>query len=293
VRSFAGEYAATLANSVIVMRTDSLSTHTQRLETSRKSGCLDVSRPRAFLSHLALSAGIVAVVCALIFFVWYPDPYFQAVGTWNVLRVLVGVDLVLGPVLTLILFKPGKWGLKFDLAFIACVQLAALFYGVTVIYRERPYFTVFAVDRLMVHAYKDVDSTEWQDALESGRLQRKPWRGPLLVVATRPTDHAAYQRLIDETVFRGLPDIDRRPEFWNRYAQQAQQVVARQQPLATLRAARPQAAAAIADVAGRLGLTEERLGFVPMIAKNRDVSMIVDAATGAPLEVIDVDPWIR
>jgi hypothetical protein len=275
------------------MRTDSLSTHTEQLETSRNSSWLDVSRPRAFLSHLALSAGIVAVVCTLIFFVWYPDPYFQAVGAWNVLRVLVGVDLVLGPVLTLILFKPGKWGLKFDLAFIACVQLAALVYGVTVIYRERPYFTVFAVDRFTVHAYKDVDATEWQDAVEAGRVEAKPWRGPMLAVATRPTDEAAYQRLIDETVFGGLPDIDRRPEFWSRYAEQAQQVVARQQPLATLRAARPQAAAAIADVTRRLGVTEERLGFVPMIAKNRDVSMIVDAATGAPLEVIDVDPWIR
>ena len=110
---------------------------------SRKSW-LEISRRRAFLTHLALSATIVGIACAAIFFIWYPRPYFEATGAWHVLRVLIGVDLVLGPLLTLIVFKPGKWGLKFDLCAIALVQLAALIYGLTTIYEERPYFTVFA-----------------------------------------------------------------------------------------------------------------------------------------------------
>jgi hypothetical protein len=264
---------------------------TEQLEARRVPLWLQVSRPRAFMGHLALSAVVVGAVCALIFFVWYPHPYFQAIGAWIVLRILVGVDLVLGPVLTLILFKPGKRGLKFDLAFIACVQLAALGYGVNVIYRERPYFNVFAVDRFTVYAYRDVDSEQWNAALAAGRLDAKPWRGPTLVVATRPSDSAGYQRLIDETL-AGKPDIDRRPEFWRRYEEDVAQIVARQRPLAALRAARPESSAAIVALATRLGLPEERLGFLPMTAKNRDVSVIVDATAGELLEVIDVDPWI-
>lgn len=274
------------------MSAGSLSARTEPLETSRVPRWLDVSRPRAFSSHLALSAVLVGIVCALIFFVWYPDPYFQAVGAFSVLRVLVGVDLVLGPVLTLILFKPGKWGLKFDLCFIACVQLAALVYGVTVIYTERPYVNVFAVDRFSIYSYRDIDGEQWQDALAAGRLDAKPWRGPVLAVATKPSDLAAAQRLLDETVFGGKPDIDRRPEFWSRYEEETAQVVAVQRPLAALRAARPDAAARIAALPARLGRLESGLGFVPMVAKNRDVTMIVDAQTGEPLEVIDVDPWI-
>ena len=274
------------------MSAGSLSARTEPLEARKVPTWLDVSRPRAFLSHLAVSAVLVGVVCALIFFVWYPHPYFQAVGAWSVLRILVGVDLVLGPVLTLILFKPGKWGLKFDLCFIACVQLAALVYGVTVIFQERPYVNVFAVDRFSVYAYRDIDREQWQHALAAGRLDAKPWRGPVLVVATRPTDLATSQRLLDETLFGGKPDIDRRPEFWSRYDAQAAQVVATQRPLAALRAARPDSAARIAALAARLDRPEESLGFVPMVAKNRDVTMIVDAATGEPLEVVDVDPWI-
>lgn len=275
------------------MLTSSSPTSLKPLATPRSSSWLDVSRSRAFSSHLALSTVVVGVVCAVIFFVWYPHPYFQAVGAWNVLRVLIGVDLVLGPLLTLVLFKPGKWGLKFDIAFIACVQLAALIYGVTVIYRERPYFNVFAVDRFTVYAKRDVDGTQWAEALAGNRVDPKPWRGPALTVASRPSDQAGLQRLIEETVFDGKPDIDRRPEFWSRYDEQAAQVVAAQRPLAALRDARPDATSAIDAIVGRVGLPESRLGFVPMVAKNRDVSMIVDATTGEPLEVVDVDPWIR
>ena len=240
-----------------------------------------------------MSAFVVGAVCALIFFVWYPHPYFQAVGAWSVLRILVGVDLVLGPVLTLILFKPGKRGLKFDLCFIACVQLAAFVYGITVIYGERPYVNVFAVDRFSVYAYRDIDGEQWEDALGAGRLDPKPWRGPALVVATKPADLAGAQRLLEETLFGGKPDIDRRPEFWSRYEEQAAQVIETQRPLSALRSGRPESVAAIGALAQRLGVPEERLGFVPMVAKNRDVTMIVDATTGEPLEVLDVDPWVR
>src|SRR5688500_20304254 len=124
------------------MFTGSVSALTAPLEAAQVPSWLQISRSRAFSTHLAFSAVIVGAVCALIFFVWYPHPYFQAVGAWNVLRILVGVDLVLGPVLTLILFKPAKRGPKLDLAFIPCVQVAALCHALTVICRDRPYFTV-------------------------------------------------------------------------------------------------------------------------------------------------------
>jgi hypothetical protein len=44
----------------------------------------------------------------------------------------------MGPLLTLIVFKPGKKSLKFDLSVIAMFQIAALAYGSYTIYQERP-----------------------------------------------------------------------------------------------------------------------------------------------------------
>jgi hypothetical protein len=267
-----------------------MATVMQKDHSYRHSSWLNVSRPRAVLTHLGMSSAIVGAACALIFIVWYPQPYFLATGASHVLGVLIGVDLVLGPLLTAIVFKPGKRGLKFDLAVIALVQIVAFVYGVTTIYRSRPYFTVFAVDRFYVLARGDVVSEELARH-ERDNWLIKPTRGPLFVAASRPTDLAAAQKLLDETVLQGKADIERRPDYWKPYADAAAQVGARAQPLAALKAAKPQAAAAIDALPGRLGVPEQRLGYLPLIARNRDLSFIVDVTSGAPLEVLDVDPW--
>ncbi len=75
-----------------------------------------MSRWKAAGIHLSISILIGLVVGALLFGVWYPPPFFHAAGADMLVLLLVGVDVVLGPLLTLIVFKSGKRGLKFDLA---------------------------------------------------------------------------------------------------------------------------------------------------------------------------------
>jgi hypothetical protein len=264
---------------------------TERTPATR--GWRNVSRGRAFATHLVTSATVVGTVCALIFFVWYPHPYFAATGAWGVLRILIGVDLVLGPLLTLIVFKPGKRGLEFDLAVIAVAQLAALVYGTSAIYQERPYAVVFAVDRFHVVARPDVAADELADPMLMApeRIGAKPFVGPLLVVATLPSDPEGRSRVI-EGMFDGKPDIEGRPLYWSSYASEAAQVTAKAQPVAALRAARPKAADPLDALTAELGRAEGSLGFLPLLTKERDLAMIVDLATGMPLDVLDVDPWI-
>lgn len=250
---------------------------------------LAVSRVRAFLTHTFGSAAVVGIVFLAVFYLWYPRPYFELAGTWHPLRVLIGVDLVLGPLLTLLLFKPGKKGLLFDLSAILVLQLAALAYGVTVIYSERPYFTVFAVDRFVVLARSEVDAEAWAQA--SNRVGGKPFVGTVLAVAEPPTDIAAQQRLLEETVFRGKPDIDRRPEFWSSYRERVAKIIARAKPLSALQTSRPDIRTQIAQLPAKLGLPSERLGFVPVLVGTRASALVIDTSTAKFLDVIDQDPW--
>jgi hypothetical protein len=263
------------------MNTTSYPAPGELLEEQRSRRSAGMSRRRAFLTHLGFSASIVALTCAVIFLVWYPHPYFQAAGAWHPLQVLIGVDLIV--------FKPGKKGLRFDVAFIVVVQLTAFVYGVHVLYSQRPYFNVFSVDRFALVPLEDVDATEWAEA--SKRIGSKPFAGPLEVVAVRPTETAAMQRLIDETVLRGKPDIDHRPEFWRPYAEHTAEIAARARPFSSLHSKSPEMTARIKQLPARLGLPENRLGVVPLAAGNRDLSLVIDTATAAPLEVLDVDPW--
>jgi hypothetical protein len=177
-----------------------------------------MNKLQAFLSHFAISAVIVGAVFAVIWFLWYPAPLFQVVGAWNIIRVLIVVDLVLGPLLTLVVYKPGKKGLVFDMGVIATIQLAALVYGVSAIYAERPCFMVFSVDRFEALSCKSVDLDQ---LAARDDLTRRSWWEPLYVVARMPDDPAARSRLLQEVMFEGKPDLPQRIEFWTNFDGQA------------------------------------------------------------------------
>jgi hypothetical protein len=102
-----------------------------------------MSRYRAFAIHFALSLAVFAALAALLLLVWYPDFLFATDGGWQGIRILAAVDLVLGPLLTLIVFKSGKPGLRFDLSCIAAVQTACLAAGLYVVHDERPVALVY------------------------------------------------------------------------------------------------------------------------------------------------------
>lgn len=250
----------------------------------QRSLLLSLSKRRAFLIHLTLSTLIVGTVCAIIFFVWYPGPYFDARGAWSILKVLVGVDLILGPTLTLLLYKPDKPGLLFDLIVIAIIQLSALIYGTTVFYQERPYFTVFAVDRFQVLARGEVDPV----SVDQAALGDKPLVGPLLIVAVLPDDPQAFQRLLEEVLFEGKPDLERRPEYWHPYAERSSDVLARGVPLERLAAARPDARRRVET----LLRDNPGLVYVPLVSGDRDFAFVIDPETAMPIEIVAVDPWL-
>ena len=59
------------------------------------------------------------------------------------MRIIIGIDLILGPLLTLIVFKAEKPGLKFDLTAIGTLQAACLAAGLYIVYSERPLFFIY------------------------------------------------------------------------------------------------------------------------------------------------------
>ena len=49
-----------------------------------------MSKLRAFLIHLTISATVVGAVFAIIFFFWYPAPYFRVSGANDIVGPAVG-----------------------------------------------------------------------------------------------------------------------------------------------------------------------------------------------------------
>lgn len=65
-------------------------------------------RVKVTLIHFLWSLIIFLVVVILLVFFWYPVPNFNASGGWQGLKIAASVDLVLGPLLTFVIFNPKK-----------------------------------------------------------------------------------------------------------------------------------------------------------------------------------------
>ncbi len=74
-----------------------------------------MNRWKAFAIHMGASLLLFLGLLLIIINVWFPGILFSIDGGWDGLKILLGVDLVLGPLLTLLVYKAGKPGLKFDL----------------------------------------------------------------------------------------------------------------------------------------------------------------------------------
>lgn len=136
--------------------------------------------------HLAISLLVGLLFVAVLRLLWFPGPFFSVSGATGLLSILVPVDVVLGPLLTLLVFKAGKPSLKFDLTVIALLQASALAYGAWVIAESRPAYVVFFGNQL--HVVRSTDLAE-----------NKPWQAPLAgpVWVGIPADGALAAELED------------------------------------------------------------------------------------------------
>jgi len=110
------------------------------------------------------------------FWLWYPSPLDKALGVANIFLLLLSIDVIIGPLLTLIVAKQGKRSLKTDLLTIATLQLAALVYGLYMVAQGRPVWIIYSNNRFeLVQAYEAViDSSSNQFTLS---LNGPVWGG--------------------------------------------------------------------------------------------------------------------
>jgi hypothetical protein len=245
-----------------------------------------MSRWRAAATHLAISACVAGAVVAFMLLVWYPPPMFQAMGGSGLVLILVGVDVVLGPALTLIVFRSGKRGMKFDLAVIAAFQVAALLYGAHVVSLARPAFIVFVKDQFQVATVVELDPEELKKA-KHPEFRSEPWLGPKLVLGVFPTDHKEQQELM----FLGLRGIDLQhfPKYYAPYEQGRAEILGRAWPLARVRKEEPTVAKVVDAWLASSGADEQKLRYLRLRGRDYWVAVLIDAGTAEPVKMLLTD----
>ena len=118
------------------------------------------NRWQAFGIHILISLLIFVVLAAVIYFWWYPGFLFRYDGGLEGIKLIAGVDFIIGPVLTLCVYKLGKKSLPFDLAAIGLLQAACLVGGMWTVWQTRPIAVVYAATQVLsipYGVYRDYD----------------------------------------------------------------------------------------------------------------------------------------
>jgi hypothetical protein len=245
-----------------------------------------LSRVRAALIHLTLSAVVAAMAAALVFLVWYPHPFEVLAGGVSLFLLITSVDVVMGPLLTFAVFDPRKAvaTLRRDLLVIGLLQLAALGYGLHTIYAARPAVLALEGDRFRVVTVVDV--VEKELPLAPPGLRELSVLGPRTVRTAKPS---AEER--DEALSMALAgnDLGTRPKFWRAWDDEARrEVKAAALPLADLMKSHAAQRQQIERAAARTGVARERVKYLPVLSRFADGVMLVDGVSG---EILDYAPF--
>lgn len=237
------------------------------------------SRPRFAthyaLRHLGLSVAVALLSAAFVFGLLYPPPYRAMLGVGSIFLLVLAVDVVCGPLLTLVLASPKKsrrerW---LDFSLVGVIQVLALLYGLHSVWLGRPTVLAFEMDRLVITTANEVEPAELDKAPEG--LRRLPWWGVLKVGTRRP---ANSQEML-ESVERGLAGISlaQQPGWWIPWDQAHEGMIARAKPVTELLARRSQDAAILQEAIHASGVPEANLRYLPLTSsKTLDWIVLLD-----------------
>ena len=160
-----------------------------------------MSRFQAFVIHFGISLLIFLALTWVIMTWWFPGIFFDIDGGWEGIRIIALVDLVLGPLLTLIVFKHGKPGLKLDLTLIGLFQAACLSAGIWVVHNERPLALVLVDDFFYSMSAEDYLSV----GIKPPDLSQFSKQGPKWVTVKLPEDINETQYIRRSALDSGVP----------------------------------------------------------------------------------------
>lgn len=242
----------------------------------------------AFGFHFLITLVLSAAAAALVFFVWFPEPFHDMLGGTRLFEIMVLCDLGLGPLSSFIVYnsRKSRRALLFDYTVIGVIQLTAFVYGVYAVANNRPAYVVYVGDRFEVIPAGAIEDA---DLARGGDYARRPHWGPQLVAIREASDAEELNKML----FSGLAgkDYSVLPEYYIPYEQDVAEVKQRSKPVSDLEKRHQEAQPLVARAVEELQLPVERLLWMPVMHKNGFWTVLLDAETGQPVSWLPVDPY--
>ena len=246
-----------------------------------------INRFLAFGIHLAISLLFALVAAALVSFGWYPGALATVTGVTPIFLLIVGVDVVVGPSLTLLVFDRAKKELQRDLSIIAVLQLIALGVGLQTVFSARPVYLVFAIDHFETVYATDLPQKVLTDAGNPG-FATLPFFGPKTIGARLPENIAPARGILERS--QQLLRLPLTPQYYVPYPEIAPEASKAARPLAALSAGPGSDQGRIVAIQQRFAAQPEPVGFLPVRGGDwaYELTALVRLDTGEVLEIIDL-----
>ena len=235
--------------------------------------------------HVRLSVLVAAAVILPLLLTWYPRPLFEAAGTARLPCFLAVLAAVTGPLVQSVMLRKGRPLTRSALRLVVIAQVVALAGCALALYVQRPVYLTFTVDRFDLVLARQIAPQDLAKA--TGQFTRRPLSGPVYAAAVQPSDPAEARRILDDAVSGGK-DLQNYPQHYVPYSQQAAAALKRAKPLAVIMERDPELLKRYFESSGREAAS---LRYLPMRARKKDGVVLLDAVTGAPLQVLLIDPW--
>ena len=242
-----------------------------------------LKRLKFFLSHLLISLFIAVFIVIWVFFIWYPTPLAKAICVTHIFLMMLAIDVIIGPILGLLVYKQGKKTLKFDLSCIIIIQLIALFYGVFNIAQARPVWIVLNDDQFELIQSNSIIT----EGLQNANLQFKTpsLLKPKYVAAELAEDTNIRNSNTFDFMLNGI-SIAQRPERYVEISQEKSKIQQRGISLKELNEVNNKE-----DVANVLAKYPEANAYLPLKASSIDMTVLINRNTGEIVKIVDLRPW--
>ncbi|EPF93058.1 hypothetical protein GCM10025882_06240 [Acinetobacter gyllenbergii] len=236
---------------------------------------------KAFAVHLSLSA-LVGLVCAFIIYkVWFIAPLEIATKITPIFLMMVGIDIVVGPLLTFLVYKKGKKTLKFDLSVIVIIQCIALIYGVFNIYQSRPLWIAFDQDSFYLVRANEVDLESEKKAAVA--YQSRIVSKPQFVSVKRPDIETQKGKELRFYDFMGMNLAVKKPELYDSMNNARQALSAQAFALQDLETYN-------ANTSLILSKYPQADAFLPLKTNVIDMTVLINKEKGEVVKIVDLRP---
>jgi len=232
--------------------------------------------------YFLLSLLLAAAIATLIQVQWYPPPLLEATGILPAFLVIIAVQVLLWPLLSLVVYKENKKSLRFDLISIVIVQLGFWMFSLYGLAQGRPAWVAYTLERFELVKANEIVIADLGSV--NSDFKSPTWTGPQFVGTTLSEDAEVRSKHLLEEVLGGI-SIAQRPEQYVGIDIMKDRMLKEQQSLAELSKYNE-----ISKVDKVIASYPDTHGYIPLRAQKVDMVILLDNS-GTPLQIVDLRPW--